>query len=248
MLFFILISILFAELLSAEDNPDKFRANIYSNAINLDKHISIYGTVKDEITKKGIKSSIKVLNLNEKQISKIVTSNPLLDGNYASGGLKPGQKVIVNIEAQGYFAEDFLVELPDSTNYIEISRDFTLKPMIAGTKIPLKIHPFDRNKLKMRFGTDFIFSRFLYLMKKYPNSKFEIEAYPDDEIDLIKNQRLTKNRCLEIRNYFEDHGIDFNRLEIKPNIHFDPMKMPLIGKAAKGKRYKGTIYFKIISL
>jgi outer membrane protein OmpA-like peptidoglycan-associated protein len=211
-------------------------------------NLTLTGNVTDFIKKSGIKSSIKILDINAKVIARPVTSNEAAGGVYSISGLKPGQKVILRIESNGYFATEIDVELPNSKEYAEISKDIELKPMAVGVELPLKIKPFDPKKSKLKTGIDYIFESILIVMKKNPQAKFEICCYADDNNNQTSNQTLTQERANLLKNYLVEKGIATDRLNPVGFGFTDKNNPPPDGKAAKGKRYKGSIYFKILSL
>lgn len=211
-------------------------------------NVSLVGSVTDEVSKKALKATIKILDLNGKNIARPIMSNETMNGAYAASGLKPGQKLIVRVECPGYFSQDYNVEVPDSKEYAEISRDFTIKPMAVGTMMPFRVYPFDRNKSKLREGADYIFETMLFVMKRNPTSRFEIICYPDDSKNPVTNFKLTTERCEAIKEYYVSKGIAADRLTVLPFANIDTKNPPPTGKAAKGKRYKGSIYLKILAI
>ena len=128
--------------------------------------------------------------------------------------------------------------MPNSDRYVEISRDFLIKPMEVGLLMPISVPPFELNKSKLRFGAEL-----------FMNDWVEILSYPDNNEDQAENKQITEQRIASIKEYFVSHGIAEERLKAgSPNTKTDPQNPLPTKKSAKGKRYIGSTYLKIISV
>ncbi|MBX3043674.1 MAG: OmpA family protein [Candidatus Kapabacteria bacterium] len=203
--------------------------------------ISITGHVKDEITKEGLKADIKIFDNTGKRINS-TKSNAHEDGYYFLTTLKPGLTYSVEIFAENYLKEYYTVSLPNTDKYIEVSRDFTLKPMQRNAKIPLTVSPFEYNKSKLRFGSAVALEKLANTFKNNPNVKFTIVSYPDTDANPQENKELTNKRADALQDYFIVQGIEPSRISIKESESTDPNIPPPTEKRAKGKKYIGSTY------
>ncbi len=209
--------------------------------------ISITGNITDAIDKKPLKLNLAVKDKDENIVFR-TKSNEVQNGYYFATGLKPGMKYIVTVSGAGYFSEDFELDIPNSDQYAELSKDFVAKPMVIGTEIQIKIAPFDVNKSKLRNGSDYIFESLTNIMKKNPRAKFDLVCYADNDKDKTISQKLTSERCTVLKQYFIDKGIPKMRIDEISKNTTDPKNPPPDNKAAKGKRYLGSIYLVIKSI
>jgi hypothetical protein len=197
--------------------------------------VSVSGTTIDEISGEPVKGQI-IIKDEEGKIANRTRST----GKYFATGLKPGKKYIMEISADGYFLKSYDLVLPKTDKYEELSRDFTLKPMKAGVKIPIKVIPFDKGKTKMRDGADYIFKDMIQIMRKNRRSEFEIEVYPEK----ANEKQFALERANALKNYFSENKIRA-ALTVKAHEITDPNNPPPVSKRSKGHRYKGSIYLTV---
>lgn len=222
-------------------------ANAFVSYSQVSTIISVTGIVTDALDKKPLKLNLTFKDKSDNIVFR-TKSNEATNGSYFATGLKPGMKYIVSVSGQGYFSEDFELDIPNSDKYIELSKDFSIKPMQVGTQIPITIAPFDVAKSKLRNGSDYIFESFTNVMKKNPKAKFDLVCYADSDKDKEANKKLTSERCNVMIKYFQEKGIISNRVEAVSNDSTDPKNPPPADKPAKGKRYLGSIYLVLKSL
>lgn len=176
-------------------------------------------------------------NMLENSVSKHIK-----DGQFRFDNLKPGHCYKFKIIDTNFLYYEYLVEVPDSFIYKQLSKDFLVYPKADHVEILFHVSPFEYHKSRIRIGIDYYLDNFVNLIKFNPSVNFEIVSYPDDETDASKNGELTFNRCLNIRNYFIDKGVDESRITYLPNIKTDPKNPPYDFKTAKGKNYVGSTY------
>lgn len=169
-------------------------------------------------------------------------SNVSENGYYYLTGLKPGEKYIIKLHKKGFFKEIFEFEVINTDKYEEISKDFLVKPLEKNVHIPISVPPFERNKSKLRFGSEIFLEDIKNTLANNPKVKFNILSFPDDDKDKKANIKLSEERAKSLMNYFISHGIDPTRITIKGSAKIDPQNPLPSGKAAKGKRYIGRSY------
>ena len=197
--------------------------------------VSVTGIVKSGIDDKNLSASIVVTDMNGKIVTKTRAN-----GKYFITGLKPGEIYELTIDAKGYFKYSYELQVPNTDKYSELSRDFALKPMAIGAKIPLSVIPFDLRHANLRPGAEIFLNDFVKIMRSNPRATFSIEVYPEDK-NKADNIQFTQKRAEELKNFFIENRVK-SQIEVVPKNTIDPNNPPPTGKQAKGKRYKGSIY------
>lgn len=209
--------------------------------------VSISGTVKNALTKEPMTVYVTAYDEQNRKIN-AARSNSSDNGYYFLTGLKPGQKYFITVEQPGYLKEVYELNVPKTAQYTEYSKDFALIPFTEGSQIPISVPPFELNKSKIRFGADIYLEPFAKEFSSRKNSVFEIICYPDQAGNRTENLKLTEERAKSLMAYFISKGVEPERIKIRGNSDPDPLNPPPIEKRAKGKRYIGTTYIKIVSL
>lgn len=215
-----------------------------SNAQWVKAVVAITGNITDDISKNAVSASVVVYDNTGKKVNS-GKSNSKDGGYYYITGLIPGNIYNFEIVAENYLKEWISMSIPNSDKYLELSRDFNLKPGSINSEIPLSVSPFEFNKSKLRFGSSVSLEKLAITMKNNPEVKFTILSYPDNNTNQQYNKDLTKKRANALYDYFVVNGIDPTRMKIKESTSIDP-KSPLPSeKRAKGKKYIGPTYIVI---
>lgn len=208
--------------------------------------VSLTGSVYNEITRLPETVAIIVLDENgEKVTSTRSIAND--NGYYYLTGLKMGKNYTVRLKKKEFLEETWKFSVAKEGSYVELSHDFLIKPSTAGTMIKIQVPPFELNKSKLRFGAEFLLEDLKNTLALNDKVKFEVVCYPDNTKDPNENQELTDERAKALVHYFLDNGIAQNRIIGVGSKTVDALNPPPSGKLAKGKRYVGTSYIKIIS-
>ena len=209
--------------------------------------VSITGSVMDAVTRQPITAIMIVTNENGKRIN-ATRSNGADNGYYYLTSLKPGKKYTITVSSRYYLKEKYTFQINKGYRYTELSHDFLVMPLNVGAQIPLSFAPFELNKSKLRYGADYVLDGIKGTMLNNKSVRFQIICYPDMDGDAAHNLELTTERAQSIKKYLVANGIDASRIEIKGNKRTDPKNPPPKKKRAKGKRYIGTTYIKIIAI
>jgi outer membrane protein OmpA-like peptidoglycan-associated protein len=215
--------------------------NYHSDAQLLNTVVALTGNVFDAVTKEPVTVFMIVKDQQGNKIG-ATRSNAFENGYYYVTGLKPGQTYTVLLSKAKSFMEKYEIFIANSDKYEEISRDFLVKPMYDGVRIPIPVPPFELNKSKLRFGAEDILSDIKNTLVNNDKVKFIIECYPEDDASKQDNEELTSERCKSLMNYFISNGIDGSRVSMKSHNSTDPVNPPPKKKRAKGKRYIGSTY------
>jgi len=209
--------------------------------------VSISGTVKNAVTKEPLTVYVTAYDEQNRKINS-ARSNSSDNGYYFLTGLKPGMKYYIVVDQPGYLKETYELNVPKTSQYTEYSKDFALIPITPGSQIPISVPPFELNKTKIRIGAELYLEPFANVFTSEKNSNFEIICYPDKDGDKSENLKLTEERAKSLMAYFISKGVEPERIRIRGNSDPDPLNPPPAQKRAKGKRYIGTTYIKILSL
>lgn len=207
--------------------------------------VSLTGTVIDHVTRKPISVNMVITDANGQKVNKARSNSS--DGYYLVTGLKPGKTYKVTLEESNYFKEEYQISVPNTDKYLEISKDYLVKPMYNNAKLPIPVPPFELNKSKIRVGADIFLQDFYTALKINPTVKIEILAYADNDKDQAANAELTKSRADALKEYFVKKGIKEDRISVRGANTTDPKMPPPSGRAAKGKRYVGSTYLVLTS-
>lgn len=206
--------------------------------------VSVTGNVKDDLTKKAVAAEIKVFDNTGKKVNS-VKSNPYEDGYYFITGLTPGNSYTLEMTSKAHLKEIFTISVPNTDKFLEISRDFNLKPLIKDVKLPLAVSPFEFNKYKLRFGSAVALDKFVNSLINNPSVKFTILSYPDTNENPEDNKELTRKRAEALVDFFVMKGVEPTRISIEESSQTDPNLPPPTEKRAKGKKYIGSTYIVI---
>lgn len=210
--------------------------------------VTLRGIVLDETTRNP--ASVN-LTFYDEQNKKITSSRSnVKDGEYLVTGLKAGKKYTVQIEHPDFFKAEYVIKLPATDKYAEISRDFLVKPLAKDARMFLRLSPFEAKKSKIRVGAGDMLDEFKQSLIMNPGVVVEIQCYPDTDADKTANSKLTTERCKTLQNYFVKGGVADSRIKIKAFDSTDPVNAPppLSKKVAKGKRYIGSTYIVVTKI
>lgn len=206
--------------------------------------VAVTGSVFNSVTREPVTAYLIVLDENGKRIN-ATRSNSAENGYYYITSLKPGQKYYITISQPNYFKEKFEIEIANTDKYTEISRDFLITPIQKGIDLPLTISPFELNKSKLRFGSEYLLNDIISTLQNNPEIKVDIICFPDNNNDKNENQKLTEERAKSLKTFLIENGISETRINIKSNSSTDPKNPPPVEKRAKGKRYIGSTYIRV---
>jgi len=210
--------------------------------------ISVTGSVFNQVTKEPETCAILVFDEEGNRVT-ATRSNASSNGNFFLTGLFPGKTYNVELKKKDFLAENFSMTMPNSDRYVEISRDFLIKPMEVGLLMPISVPPFELNKSKLRFGAELFMNDWVSTLKSNPEIKVEVISFPDNNDDQAENKQVTEQRIASIKEYFVKNGIAADRLKSgSPNTKTDPQNPLPTKKSAKGKRYIGSTYLKIVGI
>ncbi len=220
-----------------------FMINI-ANAQFFKPIVAITGSVINESNKSFLSAKFSVFDITGKQVYSS-RSNSAENGYYYIPSLTPGNTYTIKFDEPGYFKENFSIAIPATDKYIEISKDFLIKPLKLNQMLALPVNPFETNKPKLRYGASIVLEDIKNTLNSNPRVKFTIIVFPDSDNNKETNLKLTTERAEVLKDYFSTYGIDPSRIEIKGNELTDPKNPAPKEKKSKGKKYVGSIYLMV---
>lgn len=208
--------------------------------------VSLTGNVFNQVSKQPETTALLVMKDGKRVTA--TRSRASENGYYYITGLKAGESYDIKLQKKGFMDQQFSIQVPNTDKYTEISKDFLIMPKEVGVKLPLSVPPFEYNKSKLRVGSEIVLDDLQETLKLNPDVKIQIISFPDNNKDKNVNEKLTKERAESLKEYFVAQGVEISRIDISPNKNTDPDNPLPTEKAAKGKRYIGKSYLKIVSI
>lgn len=208
--------------------------------------VGVTGTIINSQSKEPLSVEINIYDVNNKFINKVRSNSA--DGYYYIPSLEPGKTYFIELEKDGFFTEKYKIDVINSSTYEEISRDFLVRPKQENVTLRLPVPPYELHKSKLRYGAAFLLEDITNTLKNNPKVEFKIICYPDNNKDKNDNLDLTEKRAESLKDFFVINGINPERIKTEGSGKIDPENPLPEKKAAKGKRYIGNTYIKIISV
>ncbi|GAB3641467.1 OmpA family protein [Spirosoma arcticum] len=115
----------------------------------------------------------------------------------------------VTASAKGYFSQSDTL----ATNRVDVTRDFNLVPIAAGTKITLRAVYFNVSKYDLKPESFPELDGLVTVMQDNPTMTIKLEGHTDTVGDFDANVELSRNRVNEVRRYLVSKGISGGRIE-----------------------------------
>lgn len=202
--------------------------------------VTITGFILNAKTLTPVECSYALYDAGGAKISQTTKAHEV-DG-YLVTGLKPGEEYLIRIEDPRYFKQEYRVKVPKTSKYVEISKDFTVRPLESGRRIAVSPNPFDLKKTNMRVGSDEILADLARMLAMNPQVKFELQCYPDEAGAGDDARRISTERGNALRQFLVKAGVNSSRINVASAAGVDPIDPPPIRKGPKGKRYVGPVY------
>ena len=115
----------------------------------------------------------------------------------------------VTASAKGYFSQSDTL----ATNRIDVTRNFDLTPIAAGTKITLRAVYFNVSKYDLKPESFPELDRLVTVMQDNPTMTIKLEGHTDTVGDFDANVDLSRNRVDEVKRYLVSKGISAGRID-----------------------------------
>jgi len=204
--------------------------------------VTLTGYILNGNTLAPVESNYSLYDVNGKKIGQSSRSNAI-DG-YLQTGLKPGESYTIKIEDPRYFKQEFKVEIPKTSKYVEISKDFIVRPLESGRMITMAPGPFDVKKTDLKVGVESDINDMARMLIMNPSVNVDVLCYPDEEAEGTSS-RVSTDRGNALKAAFVRAGVSAERINVRVAPSTDPINPPPLRKGAKGKRYVGPVYLVI---
>ena len=115
----------------------------------------------------------------------------------------------VTASAKGYFSQSDTL----ATNRVDVTRDFDLMPIEAGTKITLRNIYFNVSKYDLKPESFPELDGLVTVMQSNPTLHIRLEGHTDTVGEFDANVELSRNRVNEVKRYLVAKGISASRIE-----------------------------------
>ncbi len=173
----------------------------------------IKGNVYNKKTNKPIEAKIIYDILPNGENAGNANSNPQTGAYKVVLPLKKNYALLA--EAHGFIPVEDNIDLTDSTNYTEISKDLYLVPIEKGEVLELNnifFQPSTFNLLPASFPE---LNRIAVAMKENPQMKIRLEGHTEVFGDKKDQYELAENRVKSVKGYLVRQGIDKKRIDTK---------------------------------
>lgn len=205
--------------------------------------VTLTGYFLNAQTLTPVEANYVVIDGNARKVGSSFRSNAA-DG-YLQTGLQPGTSYVIRVEDPRYFKQEYRVDIPATGKYLEVSKDFIVRPMEAGHRVTVLPVPFDLKKSVLKTGADEDLADLTRILVMNPGTNVEIVCYPDQEGTVPDVQKVSNSRADALKAFFVSKGVSAGRISTRTATSTDPIDPPPIRKAAKGKRYVGPVYLLI---
>lgn len=174
--------------------------------------VAINGTTRDAKTKQPVMATVNYRLISGAEASGNDSADSVRSvsptGTYKIPIERRGVYAIT-ASAKGYFSlSDTLV-----TNRVDVTRDFDLVPIEAGTKITLRNIYFNVSKYDLKPESFPELDRLVTVMQSNPTMHIRLEGHTDTVGEFDANVELSRNRVNEVKKYLVSKGINGTRIE-----------------------------------
>lgn len=201
---------------SSDRSDSKGGLDIYSFELREDvrpyKTLWVKGQVFDNKTKKGLPSSVELIDLTAKEpLSKVQTDET---GNYLIT-LPVGKDYAFNVNRKGYLFYSDNFSLTQSSPDSVYEKNIGLQPIEVNASVILNNIFFDINKFDLKPASQIELDRLVQLLTENPSLKIEISGHTDNAGKPADNLALSNNRAKAVVTYLSGKGIAATRLVAK---------------------------------
>lgn len=174
--------------------------------------VAINGITRDAKTKKPVAASVTYRLISG---AEVVGEGPAdsvraagQTGKYQIADVSRGVYA-VTASAKGYFSQSDTL----ATNRIDVTRNFDLVPIEAGTTITLRNIYFNVSRYDLKSESFPELDRLVGVMQDNPTMQIRLEGHTDTVGDFDANVELSRNRVNEVKRYLVSKGISADRIE-----------------------------------
>lgn len=205
--------------------------------------ISTYatGTVRDAETKKPLKATI---NLYDLQSGKVVQS---VQSDAASGEylvvLTEGSEYALYVDENNYLFKSQFFDFEEESSFNPVSLDVYLDPLKKGKGVVLNNVFFPTNEWTLEEKSKTELEKIVLFLKTNPNIRIELSGHTDNVGTHTDNMKLSLNRAKSVYDYIVSKGIPSSRLTYKG---YGETQAVAENTSEEGRKKNRRIEFKIL--
>jgi len=202
----------------------------------------VKGIIKDAFSQQPIEAQIDIVD-NEKNVVINTISSNSKTGKYLAS-LPSGKNYGLAVKCENYLFHSENFNIPQATNYQEITKDVMMNKVIIGAHIILNNIFFDNGAATLRDESKAELERLKKLLEDFPTIRVEISGHTDNVGSLAFNTKLSESRAKAVVDYLITNGIDQSRLEYKGYAFTQPIAG---NETADGRQSNRRVEFKVLS-
>jgi outer membrane protein OmpA-like peptidoglycan-associated protein/tetratricopeptide (TPR) repeat protein len=176
------------------------------------KTLYVQGYVYDANTKKGLPSSVELID-NKTNIARTRVQTDETGFYFIT--LPVGNDYTFTVNRQGYLFYSKLYELSKERADSTYRNDIPLQPIEMNATVRLKNIQFENNSVKLIPISLVELDKLVQLMQENPQIKIQVNGYTDNVGAPADNLKLSNNRAKAVADYLMSKGVDAKRLTWK---------------------------------
>ncbi|MBD78805.1 MAG: hypothetical protein CL840_07785 [Crocinitomicaceae bacterium] len=201
----------------------------------------VHGKVFDNITKKPIEASLKLVNIETDQTIGQVSSN-LLNGKYLVM-LAEGAEYAFYAETPGYLFKSISFNYKEKRDFEPIELDIFLDPIIKGITVQLNNIYFETGKAVLLNKSRTELNKLYQLMVKNPTLNIELGGHTDNVGSDETNLTLSQKRVDAVKTYLVKKGIPSSRMT---GVGYGESKPKASNDSAQGRKQNRRVEFTVM--
>lgn len=202
----------------------------------------VKGFVKDALTEAPVAAKIEIVDNEKNEI--IFTSNTNATSGKFLVSLPSGKNYGLIVKADDYLFHSENFNIPEATEYQEITKDIRLNNLKKDVKIVLRNVFFETGSANLQPASYAELGRLTKLLEDNPDLRIEISGHTDNLGSKAANQRLSEARAKAVVDFLISLGIDKNRLEFKGYAFDQPVAD---NSTQEGRALNRRVEFKVLS-
>lgn len=170
----------------------------------------ITGNVYDNITKKPVAATMRLINVETGELKTLVTSSPS-NGKYMVM-LAEGSDYAFYAETRGYLFKSIAFSYSEVDQIEPIKMDIFLDPIIKGVTVQLNNIYFETGKSTLLPRSKVELNKLYQLLKTNPTMKIELGGHTDNVGSDELNNKLSLARVNSVIEYLKSKGISSDKL------------------------------------
>lgn len=197
--------------MSEEQKAKAIEARISKGTL---KPVILKGKILDISSNQPMSAVLKLISVDNKTIAEVKSGE---DGNYYLKTTFDTEKsCMLSVQKDGYnFANKSFFIPANSDQKTEITNDFFLKKLNAGTKFVLRNIYYNTNMTSLRTESIHELEQLENMLKKNPKIVIEVAGHTDAKGDAYKNKILSERRAEAVANHLFSKGIARTRVVAK---------------------------------